>query len=93
MRAALGKKLSENGLPLIGVLPKDPLISSVRMDEIQAALQASIIAGSKVRQDLTVDKVRSPSALIVLAYHPAFLKVLACCCNPTLLFFECIVPS
>jgi hypothetical protein len=56
-RAALGKRLSEHNLPLIGVLPHDPLISSVRMDEIQAAINATMIAGSKSRQDLTVDKV------------------------------------
>ncbi|CAL8464970.1 g4505 [Coccomyxa elongata] len=57
LRAQLSKKLKEHNLPLVGVLPHDPLISSVRLDEIQAALNAKVIAGRKGQQDLTVDKV------------------------------------
>lgn len=57
LKAQLIKKLAEHDLPLIGVVPQDPLISSVRLDEIQAALNAQVIAGRKGQQDLTVDKV------------------------------------
>ncbi len=57
LKAQLSKKLAEHSLPLVGVVPHDPLISSVRLDEIQAALSAKVIAGRKGPQDLTVDKV------------------------------------
>lgn len=63
LRGQLQKKLAEHSLPLVGVVPHDPLISSVRLDEIQAALCAKVIAGRKGPQDLTVDKVRSSNVL------------------------------
>ncbi|BDA50565.1 phosphate acetyltransferase [Coccomyxa sp. Obi] len=62
LRAQMSKKLTQHNLPLVGVLPHDPLISSVRLDEIQAALNAKLIAGQKGHQDLTVDKVHVATA-------------------------------
>lgn len=56
-KAQLTKELGEHGLPLLGVTPFNPLISSVRMDEIQAALSVDIISGRKHQTDLTVNQV------------------------------------
>ena len=58
MREALGAALAEAGLPLVAALPHNPLISSVRLDEICAALGTAVISGGRGQKDLTVDKVR-----------------------------------
>ena len=58
IQAALGKQLGAAGLPLVGALPHDRLISSVRLDEICAALRARVLSGSRGQQDLTVDQVQ-----------------------------------
>jgi hypothetical protein len=58
MKAALGKRLGAAGLPLVGALPHNRLISSVRLDEICAALAARVLSGSRGQQDLTVDQAR-----------------------------------
>ena len=56
-KAQLTRELGKHGLPLLGVAPFNPLISSVRMDEIQAALSVDIISGRKHQTDLTVNQV------------------------------------
>ncbi|CAK0787083.1 hypothetical protein CVIRNUC_010299 [Coccomyxa viridis] len=56
-RAQLARELGKHGLPLLGVAPFNPLISSVRMDEIQAALSVDIVSGRKHQTDLTVNQV------------------------------------
>ncbi len=57
-----GERLSERlegaGLALFGMLPRDALLASVRMDEIQAALQARPVAGGAAHPDARFDKVR-----------------------------------
>lgn len=57
-KAQLGKALQKHGLPFLGVLPANPLISSVRMDEVQAALNVDMISGRKQQADSTVNQVR-----------------------------------
>ena len=57
-KAQLARELGKHGLPLLGVAPFNPLISSVRMDEIQAALSVDIVSGRKHQTDLTVNQVR-----------------------------------
>lgn len=56
-REELGRRLAEAGLPMFGVLPRDPLLASVRLDEIQAALQARAVAGGAQHPDVHFDKV------------------------------------
>ena len=56
-KAQLSRELGKHGLPLLGVAPFNPLISSVRMDEIQAALSVGIVSGRKHQTDLTVNQV------------------------------------
>ena len=56
-KAQLEKELSKHNLPLLGVLPTNPMISSVRMDEIQAALNVDMISGRKQQSDLPVNQV------------------------------------
>ena len=57
MKEALGKALGEAGLPLVAALPHNRLISSVRLDEICAALGTAVVSGGRGQKDLTVDKV------------------------------------
>ena len=58
-KAQLEKELGGHALSLLGVLPFNPLIFSVRLDEIQAALSVDMISGRKHHADLTVNQVRS----------------------------------
>ena len=58
-KAQLKKELEQHNLPLLGVLPFNPLISSVRMDEIQASLNVDMISGRKQQADHPVNQVRS----------------------------------
>ena len=53
----LRARLEGAGLPLFGTLPRDALLASVRMDEIQAALQARPVAGGAAHPDARFDKV------------------------------------
>ena len=53
----LRARLEGAGLPLFGMLPRDALLASVRMDEIQAALQARPVAGGAAHPDARFDKV------------------------------------
>jgi hypothetical protein len=57
-RKELHARLAEAGLPLFGLLPRDPLVASVRLDEIQAALSARTVADSASQPDAAIDKVR-----------------------------------
>ena len=59
VREALKQALGEAGLPLVAALPHNPLISSVRLDEICAALGARVISGGRGQRDLTVDQARA----------------------------------
>ena len=59
-KAQLEKELAQHNLPLLGVLPTNPMISSVRMDEIQAALNVDMISGRKQQSDLPVNQVGLP---------------------------------
>ena len=65
-REELGKRLAEAGLPMFGVLPRDPLLASVRLDEIQAALQARAVAGGAQHPDAHFDKVSNLLAVVGL---------------------------
>lgn len=56
-KVQLESELAKHGLPLLGVLPANPMISSVRMDEIQAALNVDMISGRKQQSDLPVNQV------------------------------------
>lgn len=58
-RKDLHARLAEAGLPLFGMLPRDPLVASVRLDEIQAALSARTVADSTSQPDAAIDKARS----------------------------------
>lgn len=63
-REELGKRLAEAGLPMFGVLTRDPLLASVRLDEIQAALQARAVAGGAQHPDAHFDKVSHLLAVV-----------------------------
>ena len=56
-KAQMEKELSKHNLPLLGVLPTNPMITSVRMDEIQAALNVDMVSGRKQQSDLPVNQV------------------------------------
>ena len=56
--ARLSERLQGAGLQLFGSLPRDALLASVRMDEIQAALQARPVAGGAAHPDARFDKAR-----------------------------------
>ena len=60
MKGVLGEALNKAGLPLVAALPHNPLISSVRLDEICAALGTALVSGGRGQRDLTVDKVCAP---------------------------------
>ena len=74
-KAQLEKELEGHALPLLGVLPFNPLISSVRLDEIQAALNVDMISGRKHHADLTVNQVRSLESS-VSAKHPVYACIM-----------------
>ena len=77
-KAQLEKELEGHALPLLGVLPFNPLISSVRLDEIQAALNVDMISGRKHHADLTVNQVRSLETS-VLAKQPVYACMMDMC--------------
>ena len=56
-KAQLEKEFEKHNLPLLGVLPFNPLIYSVRMDEIQASLNVDMISGRKQQADHPVNQV------------------------------------
>ncbi len=87
LRRQLGTRLEAEGLPLLGAIPYDPLLTSIRLDEIRACLGADIIFGQNMI-DIEVDQV-GPSrcshlislggwnyVIYIYIYHPVlFLKI------------------
>jgi hypothetical protein len=45
------------GLTFAGAIPEDPLLNAVRLDEVQAALDAEVILGSNIQLDQEYDSV------------------------------------
>ena len=82
-KAQLEKELGGHALPLLGVLPFNPLISSVRLDEIQAALSVDMISGRMHHADLTVNQVRSLRGSVLcrplcLCMHGGHVRAASC---------------
>lgn len=52
VQSQLRRKLDDVGIPLIGAMPQDPLLASVRMDDIVANLGANVVFGSEALLDV-----------------------------------------
>ena len=48
-------RLASLGLPFLGSIPEDRLLRSVRLDEVQQALDASMLLGNKTQLDQVGD--------------------------------------
>ena len=47
----LARRCSESKMPLLGAIPEDAILRSVRLDEVQKALDAELLFASKLQLD------------------------------------------
>lgn len=53
----LRRKFADTKIPFLGAFPADPILETVRLDEVQAQLGAELIFGSKLQLDQEFDSV------------------------------------
>jgi len=54
----LARRCNESKLPLLGAIPEDAILRSVRLDEVQKALAAELLFASKLQLDQVFDTVQ-----------------------------------